>query len=332
MTVQGYESIDALASAIRAGDRRALARGLSLLESSKNDDRAVAHTLLGLVHQPHVASRRIGISGAPGVGKSTFIETFGVQQIERGHRVAVLAVDPTSKRSGGSILGDKVRMQHLSVHDNAFVRPSPSRLSLGGVTSTTREAIVLCEAAGFDTILIETVGVGQSEIDVADMTDLFLLLVLPTAGDDVQAIKRGVMEVADVVIVTKSDVDPTASSRAEAQYRSALRLMLPSQAQWNSRVCSVSAISEQGLDAVHDVVDAFFHAARATAIADRRRDQRLSWFRAAFHERFLRVVEDNPTARALVEQRRQEVEDGRLVPSVAVDAILATVTLTVQDT
>lgn len=322
-----------LANAIRSGDRRALARGLSVVESSTVEDRALAHALLAALQTAAPSTtRRIGITGSPGVGKSTFIETFGLQQIEAGHRVAVLAVDPTSKRSGGSILGDKVRMQHLSVHDMAFVRPSPSRLALGGATATTRESILLCEAAGYDTIIVETVGVGQSEIDVADMVDMFLLLVLPTAGDEVQAIKRGVMEVADAVIVTKADIDDEATSRATSQYTSALRLMLPSQEQWRTTVCAVSAIHDHGMDVVAEIVDRFFQPSRIPVRDLRRTAQHVMWFDHALRDRLLDMVIADPSSRERIASARARVEHEHVIPSVAIDAIFSTVQLTISTT
>lgn len=321
-----------LANAIQLRDRRALARGLSLIESSADTDRSRAQALLASLPQETSPSRRIGITGSPGVGKSTFIETFGLEQIASGHRVAVLAVDPTSKRSGGSILGDKVRMQHLSVHDSAFVRPSPSRLALGGATATTRESILLCEAAGYDTIIVETVGVGQSEIDVADMVDMFLLLVLPTAGDDVQAIKRGVMEVADAVIVTKADIDSEAASRAVAQYRSALQLMMPSQEQWRSAVCGVSALAKEGTQVVGEIVDMFFHDARTSVRTHRRNAQRITWFNNALRDRLVELVIEDPTLRLRIDAARANVESGQLIPSVATDAIFSSAILTINIT
>jgi len=326
------DAATSLATAIRSGDRRALARGLSLIESSAEADRAIAHSLLSILGATCNPSRRIGITGSPGVGKSTFIETFGLQQLEAGHRVAVLAVDPTSKRSGGSILGDKVRMQHLSVHDNAFVRPSPSRLALGGATTTTRESIILCESAGYDTIIVETVGVGQSEIDVADMVDMFLLLVLPTAGDDVQAIKRGVMEVADVVIVTKADIDSQAAQRAVAQYRSALRLMVPSQEQWHSAVCEVSAVVNHGLVAVHDVVEQFFDETRAAAITKKRIEQRIMWFNQSLRDRIIDAITSNSIVSSRIDEARSLVHHGSVVPSVAVDTVFSSITLSINNT
>ena len=205
--------------------RRAMAKAITLLESTRTDHRVLADELLTAM-LPHTGqSFRLGISGVPGVGKSTFIEALGLYLIQQGHRVAVLAVDPSSSVSGGSILGDKTRMEHLSVHPDAYIRPSPSSGTLGGVAEKTRESMLVCEAAGYDVVIVETVGVGQSETAVANMTDMFCLLQLPNAGDDLQAIKKGVMELADLVVINKSDIDVNAATRAEAQITSALRLL-----------------------------------------------------------------------------------------------------------
>ena len=216
----GLSDPAAIAAAILAGDgpaqRRALAKAITLIESTRDDHRAQADTLLDAL-LPHTGRAfRLGISGVPGVGKSTFIETLGLHLVAQGHRVAVLAVDPSSSVSGGSILGDKTRMERLSVHERAFIRPSPSAGTLGGVAEKTREALLVCEAAGYDLVIVETVGVGQSETAVAGMTDMFALLQLPNAGDDLQAIKKGVMELADLVVVNKADIDPDAAARARA--------------------------------------------------------------------------------------------------------------------
>ena len=218
--------VDAIIAAPSTAQRRGLAKTITLLESTRADHRARADEVLNTL-LPHTGrSFRLGISGVPGVGKSTLIETLGLYLIERGHRVAVLAIDPSSSLSGGSILGDKTRMEKLSVHEQAFIRPSPSSGTLGGVAEKTREAMLVAEAAGHDVVIIETVGVGQSEIAVAGMTDLFLLLQLPNAGDDLQAIKKGVMELADLIVINKADIDPDAAMRAQAFITSSLRLRL----------------------------------------------------------------------------------------------------------
>ena len=275
-------TIDALLGGLRTGNRRVLSQALSLIESTHPEDRKRSADLLERIAQdPSPETRRICFTGSPGVGKSTLLETFGMELINRGHRVAVLAIDPSSRRTGGSILGDKVRMQHLAVHDNAFVRPSPSGTSLGGATAATRDAIAVCEAAGFDTIIIETVGVGQSEIAAADLVDLFILLVLPTAGDDVQGIKRGIMEVADAVVVTKSDLDLSQAELARAMYRATLQLLQPSSPNWESSVDMVSAVTSDGLAELLTTVDRFFAPDRQPMIKQRRSDQRVHGIRFA---------------------------------------------------
>jgi len=321
-------AVDALATDLLAGNRRALARACSLIESTTADDRSAAVVLLDMLLPHCIPSRRIGVTGSPGVGKSTFVEAFGLDCVHHGARVAVLAVDPSSRRTGGSILGDKVRMPTLSMHDRAFVRPSPSRLALGGATSTTREMILLCEAAGYDTVIVETVGVGQSEIDVADMVDLFLLLVLATAGDDVQGIKRGIMEVADAVVVTKSDLDEQAAQRAVAQYKGSLRFMVPSQPSWTVPTLRISSVAAAGLDAIRDVVDTFFADDRRLAIADRRHQQRVTWFDDTLHRSLIQLVEADTVMRRRLHELRDEVAIGNVVPSSAVRQFLSMLQLT----
>lgn len=252
---------EAIQRGIVGGDgplqRRAMAKAITLLESTRADHRAQADELLTAL-LPHTGKAfRLGISGVPGVGKSTFIEALGLYLIAQGHRVAVLAVDPSSTVSGGSILGDKTRMEHLSVNERAYIRPSPSSGTLGGVAEKTREALLVCEAAGYDVVIIETVGVGQSETAVAGMTDMFVLMQLPNAGDDLQAIKKGVMEIADLVVINKADIDKNAATRAEAQITSSLRLLSqhgnPENAHhdetlWHPKVVQISALLGQGVD------------------------------------------------------------------------------------
>ncbi len=249
-------SPDSLASRIRGGERRALAQAITLVESSRDDHRAQADDLLTELAPVTGAGRRLGISGTPGVGKSTMIQALGEYLVEHGHRVAVLAIDPSSQRTGGSILGDKTRMGDLANHPDAYVRPSPSRGVLGGVADATRDAMLLCEAAGFDVVIVETVGVGQSETAVADITDLFLLLVAPGGGDDLQGIKRGVMEIADVLAVNKSDgAYLSASNQTAADYRMALHLMRPKWEGLPTEVVQCSAIKGTGIDTVWATVD-----------------------------------------------------------------------------
>lgn len=247
-----------LASQIIAGDRRALAKGITLVESTRSDDRAAAGALLEEAVAAGKSSLRIGISGAPGVGKSTLIEALGQYLTDLGHRVAVLAVDPTSALSGGSILGDKTRMPSLSVNPKAFIRPSPAGNTLGGVTRRTRESMLLCEAAGFEVTLIETVGVGQSETAVSEMTDLFVLLLSPGGGDDLQGIKRGIMELADLILVNKADgAQQALSQQTVADYRSALQLMRSRSQAFTSEVLACSALEGRGMDAIWSCLDAF---------------------------------------------------------------------------
>lgn len=321
-------TIEDLARDVQAGHRRALARACSLVESTTADDREQAIALLDLLTGSRVPSRRIGVTGAPGVGKSTFVEAFGLDCIDRGSRVAVLAVDPSSRRSGGSILGDKVRMPRLSNHPGAYVRPSPSRLALGGATSTTRELIVLCEAAGYDTVIVETVGVGQSEIDVADMVDLFLLLVLPTAGDDVQGIKRGIMEVADAVVVTKADLDDMAARRATAQYAGTMRYMVPKHADWTVPSVRVSSVTPDGLSDLLDVVQQFFATDRSAGVLAHRTAQRTTWFDDVLHRRLLELLDADPAFRTMLATIRRDIAAGNVLPSTAVHRLLASCSIT----
>ncbi len=249
-------SLDARVAALAAGDRRALARAITLVESTRSDHRDEAERLIERVLPRSGQSIRIGLSGVPGVGKSTFIEAFGLKLIARGHRVAVLAVDPSSRRTGGSILGDKTRMTELARAEAAFIRPSPTGGTLGGVARRTRESIILCEAAGFDVVLVETVGVGQSETAVADMVDLFCLLLLPAAGDDLQGIKKGIVELAELLLVNKADgaLKPKALT-AVGDYRAALRLLRPISAEWQPEVLAVSAVTGEGLDQAWAVIE-----------------------------------------------------------------------------
>jgi LAO/AO transport system kinase len=267
--------------------RRAIAKAITLLESTRADHRAQGDELLTAL-LPHTGSSfRLGISGVPGVGKSTFIETLGLYLIGQGHRVAVLTIDPSSTVSGGSILGDKTRMEHLSVHEKAYIRPSPSSGTLGGVAEKTREAMLVCEAAGYDVVIVETVGVGQSETAVANMTDMFVLLQLPNAGDDLQAIKKGVMELADLVAINKADIDPDAATRARLQIMSSLRLLglhgdpdhaHHDQAVWQPQVIQISALKSLGVDTFWSSVTEFRTIQTATGkLAARRQQQARAW-------------------------------------------------------
>jgi len=319
------DGTDALASAVRKGDRRALARAITLVESTRADHRQRAEGLLALLMPETGRAARIGISGVPGVGKSTFIEAFGLHAIGRGHQVAVLAVDPSSKRSGGSILGDKTRMEELSRHPAAFIRPSPAGGTLGGVARRTREAGLLCEAAGFDVVLIETVGVGQSETTVADMVDMFVLLLQPGGGDELQGIKRGIVELADLLVVTKADGDLVpAANRAVADYRRALTLLHPATAHWTPEVLSCSAVSGKGVDAVWSAVERYRAALEpAGEISRRRAEQAKRWLWGEIAESLLDSLRAHPGVRSRLAALEKEVAAGRLAPGAAAAELLA---------
>jgi LAO/AO transport system kinase len=312
--------------------RRAMAKAITLLESTRADHRVLADELLTGV-LPHTGrSFRLGISGVPGVGKSTFIEALGLFLIGQGHRVAVLAVDPSSTVSGGSILGDKTRMEHLSVHPDAYIRPSPSSGTLGGVAEKTREAMLVCEAAGYDVVIIETVGVGQSETAVANMSDMFCLLQLPNAGDDLQAIKKGVMELADLVVINKADIDANAAMRAEAQITSALRLLglhgNPDHAHhdeslWHPKVVKISALLGQGVDAFWAAVGEFRQLQTANGrLAQRRERQALAWMWERIETGLKQTFRGQARVQALLPTLSERVRSGQLAASTAARQLL----------
>jgi LAO/AO transport system kinase len=316
-----------------AVQRRAMAKAITLLESTRTDHRALADELLTRM-LPHTGqSFRLGISGVPGVGKSTFIEALGLYLIAQGHRVAVLAVDPSSSVSGGSILGDKTRMEHLSVHPQAYIRPSPSSGTLGGVAEKTRESMLVCEAAGYDVVLVETVGVGQSETAVANMTDMFCLLQLPNAGDDLQAIKKGVMELADLVVINKADIDAAAATRAEAQITSALRLLGQhgnpdnahhNETQWHAKVVQISALLNQGVDAFWSAVSEFKGLqVNNGRFATRRQQQALSWMWERIDAGLKQNFRQNDKVKTLLPQLSQQVGAGQLAASTAARQLLS---------
>jgi LAO/AO transport system kinase len=309
--------------------RRAMAKAITLIESTRSDHRLQADQLLTELQPRTGQAMRVGISGVPGVGKSTFIETLGLSLIERGHRVAVLAIDPSSSISGGSILGDKTRMELLSVHEKAFIRPSPASGNLGGVAEKTREAMLVCEAAGYDVVLVETVGVGQSETAVAGMTDMFVLLQLPNAGDDLQAIKKGVMELADLVVINKADIDPDAATRAQAQITSALRLFTQhgkahgTGEHWAAQVIQISALKGAGIDLFWDQVTQFFNLRRADGQLEvRRRQQSLAWMWERIESGLRQEFRQHPAVRALLPRLSAEVEAGQVPASAAARQLL----------
>ncbi len=318
--------------ALLSGDRRALARAITVLESTRAADRRLAEKLLRCA-MPHTGnSIRIAISGAPGVGKSTFIEAFGNRATEQGHRIAVLTVDPTSSFSGGSILGDKTRMHTLATNPHAFIRSSPSGQILGGVARRTGEAMLVCEAAGFDLIVVETVGVGQSEILAASMTDIFLLLLLPTAGDELQGIKRGIMELADVVVVNKADGDMKKSATAAAaDIQHALALLKPppkpnpKRAQWRTPVVLVSSIEKTGLDEVQQKINECRRWLETDgALQKRRRRQAKQWLWNETREQLLAELKQDNAVREALAAVVQQVSDGKLPASVAARDLIAT--------
>jgi LAO/AO transport system kinase len=305
-----------------AAQRRALAKAITLLESTRADHRARADALLNTVLPHSGRALRLGISGVPGVGKSTFIESLGLQLVAQGHRVAVLAVDPSSSVSGGSILGDKTRMERLSVHADAFIRPSPSAGNLGGVAEKTREAMLVCESAGHDVVIVETVGVGQSETAVAAMTDMFVLLQLPNAGDDLQAIKKGVMELADLVVINKADIDPAAATRAQAQITSALRLLGP-HAHAGTRVLQLSALQRTGLPEFWQVVSDFHEAQRSSGrLATRRHAQDQAWMWERIEAGLRQRFRAHAAVREALPGITADVGAGRLAASVAARRLL----------
>lgn len=313
-----------LAARVAKGERRALAQAITLVESARADHRAAAAGLLAALPSDREALR-IGLSGTPGVGKSTFVESFGMMLIDKGLRVAVLAVDPSSSRSGGSILGDKTRMDRLSRQKAAFIRPSPSQTHLGGVARRSREAVALCEAAGFDVVLIETVGVGQSETVVSEMSDLFLLLLAPAGGDELQGVKRGIMEIADIIVVNKADGDlKAAASRTCADYTGALRLLRkrPQDPEGFPKAVIVSALQEQGLDVVWSDIEALVAWRRAEGVWTKTRaDQARFWFDEDVRQALLARLE-SAGARAAKEKYANSVMQGDMTPNAAAQAFL----------
>jgi len=319
--------LESIVRGTAAVQRRSLAKAITLLESTRVDHRAQADALLTAL-LPHTGkSFRLGVSGVPGVGKSTFIEALGLYLIKQGHRVAVLAVDPSSSVSGGSILGDKTRMEHLSVEPQAYIRPSPSSCNLGGVAEKTREAMLVCEAAGYDVVIVETVGVGQSETAVANMTDMFVLMQLPNAGDDLQAIKKGVMELSDLVVINKADLDAHAATRAQAQISSSLRLLglhgNPDNAHhnesvWHPQVMQLSALQGTGVDAFWDRVQEFQRLQLANGrLHTRRQKQALSWMWERIDAGLKQAFRQNAAVQALLPQLTEDVLQGRLAASTA---------------
>ncbi len=317
--------IHALAAQIASGDRPALARGITLVESRRQDHRPLAAELIETLLPKSGKAIRIGMTGTPGVGKSTLIDAFGCNLTAAGHKVAVLAVDPSSARTGGSILGDKTRMARLSQDDNAFIRPSPTAGTLGGVAARTREAMLLCEAAGFDIIIVETVGIGQSETTVSDMVDVFVALMLPGAGDELQGLKKGVLEIADIIAVNKAEGgNRERAAAAAAEYSAALKILSPHPDGWQVPVLLVSGLANEGLDELWQTIDRFRSASTASgAFSAKRAGQAVRWFRAlldlAIEARLFKKDDDQL---ALKDMERR-VHAGEITPDRAVDRILA---------
>ncbi len=301
-----------------------LGQAITLIESSKTEHRWLADELLKLLHDKARTAHRIGVTGLPGVGKSTFIDQFGTNLTHDGHRVAVLAIDPSSSRTGGSILGDKTRMSRLAVDPNAFIRPSPAGKTLGGVTRTTRETMLLCEAAGFDVIIVETVGVGQAESAVADMVDFFMVLLLPGAGDELQGLKKGLIELADLIAINKADGELTSrASATAADYRAALHILSASNAIWQPQVLTISGLQNQGLEELWASIERHRDVMHGSGAFDaKRRDQAVAWMRALIEDRVRGVIRNNAAIKARLDALEGEVRAGEKLPAIAADEIL----------
>lgn len=322
--MQRLPSLEDLASGVRRSDRAVLARAITLVESSKLEHAALAQDLLQELLPQTGKAFRLGITGVPGVGKSTTIDQLGMNLVESGHKVAVLAVDPTSRRTGGSILGDKTRMTRLSVCDHAFIRPSPTAGTLGGVTRKTRETMVLLEAAGYDVVIVETVGVGQSETAVADMVDFFLVLLLAGGGDELQGIKKGIIEIADMIAINKADGDNiTRAKRAASDYQAAVNILTPHTATWSPPVITVSGRENQGLYELWDKVVAHRDVMTGTGeFASRRQAQSVEWMRGMLTDRLMASLQAHPAVSAILPRLEADVRAGKILPTRAVDQVM----------
>ena len=324
-TVPKQITPDDYIAGVLSGDLALLARAITLVESRHPRHRETADAVLNALLSHAGKAIRVGITGVPGVGKSSFIEALGRQLTATGHRLAVLAVDPTSSRTGGSILGDKTRMQELGRDPNAFIRPSPTSGTLGGVARATRESMIICEAAGFDVVLVETVGVGQSEITVAEMVDFFLALMLPGAGDDLQGIKKGILEIADMIAVNKADGDRTLPARrAAADYRRALEIITPASPNWRPPVQTCSALTGEGLPEIWAQISEHRAALGGSGEFDgKRREQRIRWMWSMIRDRLMLSLDGNPAVKDILPDLERAVAEDRMTPGHAAERVLA---------